>query len=148
MALRNAASVLPDPVGAAMSVWRPSRIAAQPRSCADVGAPSVSSNQRATSGWNPGNIGGDNGQCQCQDLHYVEAWKLELELEFDKHHIAVMQAQIPFGGAERELVTIADGATWLKHCLSLDEQRALVDRVPRDHGRPGGRLRADRARRR
>ena len=40
-AVRNAASVLPEPVGAAISVWRPSRIAAQPRTCAAVGAPSV-----------------------------------------------------------------------------------------------------------
>ena len=39
MALRNAASVFPDPVGAAIRVWRPSRMAAQPRSCADVGVP-------------------------------------------------------------------------------------------------------------
>ena len=37
------------------------------------------------------------------------------------------QAQIPFDAREREIVTIADGATWLKHCLSLGEQRALVD---------------------
>ena len=40
MALRKAASVLPEPVGAAMSVCRPSAIASQPRSCAAVGAPS------------------------------------------------------------------------------------------------------------
>jgi DNA alkylation damage repair protein AlkB len=38
----------------------------------------------------------------------------------------VSQAQIPFDAREREIVTIADGATWLKHCLSLGEQRALV----------------------
>ena len=31
-AVRKAASVLPEPVGAAMSVWRPSRIDAQPLS--------------------------------------------------------------------------------------------------------------------
>ena len=36
------------------------------------------------------------------------------------------QAQIPFDVREREIVTIADGVTWLKHCLSLGEQRALV----------------------
>jgi alkylated DNA repair protein (DNA oxidative demethylase) len=39
----------------------------------------------------------------------------------------VSQAQIPFDAGEREIVTIADGATWLKHCLSPGEQRALVD---------------------
>ena len=37
------------------------------------------------------------------------------------------QAQIPFDVREREIVTIADGATWLKHCLSPGEQRALID---------------------
>ena len=51
---RKAASVLPEPVGAAISVWRRSRMAAQPRSCAGVGAPSVPVNQSETSGWNPG----------------------------------------------------------------------------------------------
>jgi hypothetical protein len=33
-----------EPVGAAMSVWRLSRIAVQPRACAEVGLPSVSEN--------------------------------------------------------------------------------------------------------
>src|SRR5262245_55967475 len=51
IAVRNAASVLPDPVGAAMSVWRRARMAAQPCACAAVGVPSVSENQRATVGW-------------------------------------------------------------------------------------------------
>ena len=51
-AVRNAASVLPDPVGAAISVWRPSRIDAQPRCWAAVGSPSASANQRAVAGWN------------------------------------------------------------------------------------------------
>ena len=36
-----------------------------------------------------------------------------------------MQSPIPFV-RERELVTIAEGATWLRHWLSIDEQRALV----------------------
>ena len=39
MAVRNAASVLPEPVGAAMSVCRPAAIDSQPRSCAEVGSP-------------------------------------------------------------------------------------------------------------
>src|SRR6476646_7101367 len=58
IALRNAASVLPEPVGAAISVWWPLRIAVHPRTCADVGEPSVSSNQRAEAGWKPGSLGG------------------------------------------------------------------------------------------
>ena len=41
MAVRNAASVLPEPVGAAMSVWRPAAIDAQPWRCAGVGGPSA-----------------------------------------------------------------------------------------------------------
>ena len=39
-----------------------------------------------------------------------------------------MQAQIPFAAREREIVSIADGATWLKHALPLAEQRRLVER--------------------
>jgi alkylated DNA repair protein (DNA oxidative demethylase) len=38
-----------------------------------------------------------------------------------------VQTQIPFA-REREIVTIADGATWLKHWLPIDEQRDLVNR--------------------
>ena len=44
------------------------------------------------------------------------------------NHIAVSQAQIPFDARAREIVAIAEGASWLKHCLSIEEQRALVDR--------------------
>ena len=39
-----------------------------------------------------------------------------------------MQAEIPFDARQREAVTIGEGATWLKQWLSLDEQRALVNR--------------------
>jgi len=39
-----------------------------------------------------------------------------------------MQVQIPFAAREREVVSIADGATWLKHALPLAEQRRLVER--------------------
>jgi DNA oxidative demethylase len=39
-----------------------------------------------------------------------------------------MQTQMPFTERERELITIADGAIWLKRWLPIDEQRALVDR--------------------
>ena len=51
-AARKAASVLPDPVGAAMSVWRPSRIRGQPSRCGAVGSPRRAPNQEATAGWN------------------------------------------------------------------------------------------------
>jgi len=38
-----------------------------------------------------------------------------------------VQTEIPFETRERGLVSIADGAVWLKRYLALDEQRALVD---------------------
>src|SRR5262249_15296773 len=53
MAVRKAASVFPDPVGAEMSVWRPRRIASHPSRCARVGAQNVSVNHLATTGANP-----------------------------------------------------------------------------------------------
>src|SRR5208282_4039154 len=37
MQTRNAARVLPDPVGAAISVWRPAAISRQPAACGSVG---------------------------------------------------------------------------------------------------------------
>jgi len=42
---RNAASVLPEPVGAWMSTLEPLAIAGQPSSCAGVGAAKERSNQ-------------------------------------------------------------------------------------------------------
>ena len=38
-----------------------------------------------------------------------------------------MQREIPFADVERERVTGAEGAVWLRHWLPLDEQRALID---------------------
>jgi hypothetical protein len=49
---RNAASVLPEPVGAQISVERPAAISAQPRDCARVGAAKLSPNHSRTAGWN------------------------------------------------------------------------------------------------
>jgi hypothetical protein len=54
MAVSNAASVLPEPVGAAMSVCRPAAIESQPRSCAEVGSPIAVVNHWRTMGWKPG----------------------------------------------------------------------------------------------
>ena len=50
IAARNAASVLPEPVGAAISTWRPAWIAGQASACAGVGAAKLRSNQAATAG--------------------------------------------------------------------------------------------------
>src|SRR5437764_548623 len=44
MAWRNAASVLPDPVGAMTSAWLPPAIASQAPSCASVGSANDASN--------------------------------------------------------------------------------------------------------
>src|SRR5262245_40702203 len=57
MAARNAASVLPDPVGAKIRVERPAWISGQPSDCARVGPGNVSPNHSETAGWNP-NAGG------------------------------------------------------------------------------------------
>ena len=50
IAARNAASVLPEPVGAAISVCRPARIAGQASACGAVGVLKVAWNQPATAG--------------------------------------------------------------------------------------------------
>jgi hypothetical protein len=50
MAVRNAASVLPEPVGARRSVDRPATIGGHPFVCAAVGAAKDASNQRRTAG--------------------------------------------------------------------------------------------------
>jgi alkylated DNA repair protein (DNA oxidative demethylase) len=38
-----------------------------------------------------------------------------------------MQKEIPFAVVDRERVTVAEGAVWLRHWLPLEEQRSLVD---------------------
>jgi DNA oxidative demethylase len=49
-----------------------------------------------------------------------------------------MQARIPFARPERDLVTLGDGAVWLKHWLTIDQQRALVERCRAIMNGPGG----------
>src|SRR5882757_7787210 len=51
MHAKNAARVLPDPVGAAISTSSRAAIFGQPSRCGSVGAPNRSRNQPATSGW-------------------------------------------------------------------------------------------------
>src|SRR5471030_972414 len=51
MAARKAVSVLPEPVGAAISVGRPLRISGHAARCASVGAGKVALNHAATAGW-------------------------------------------------------------------------------------------------
>src|SRR5215469_17096249 len=50
MQMKTAASVLPDPVGAEISVVLPARISGQPCSCGSVGEPNRPKNHPATSG--------------------------------------------------------------------------------------------------
>src|SRR5690349_3320969 len=52
MAVRNAASVFPEPVGAATRVCRPALISGQAPACAAVGVLNLRSNQSATAVWN------------------------------------------------------------------------------------------------
>src|SRR5881396_3522581 len=53
MADRNAAKVLPDPVGAAIRTSRRSRISGQARTCGSVGAANRLANHRAIVEWKP-----------------------------------------------------------------------------------------------
>src|ERR1700751_518116 len=50
MHARNAASVLPEPVGAEIKVVRPDRMCGQPCSCGSVGVANLWTNQSCTSG--------------------------------------------------------------------------------------------------
>src|SRR5216683_2886608 len=50
MQARNAANVLPEPVGAEIKVVRPARMCGQPNSCGSVGVPNLLVNHSATSG--------------------------------------------------------------------------------------------------
>src|SRR5580693_10336321 len=51
MQARNAASVLPDPVGAEINVVRPASMCGHPCSCGSVGGPNRCTNHSATRGW-------------------------------------------------------------------------------------------------
>ena len=59
IAERKAASVLPEPVGAAIRALRCCEVTAQARDCASVGAGKRLRNQPATAGWKPERASGD-----------------------------------------------------------------------------------------
>src|SRR6185295_18551797 len=61
---RNAAKVLPEPVGAAISACRPERIAGHAATCAGVGAAKAPANQAATAGWNARSASGMRLSCR------------------------------------------------------------------------------------
>ncbi len=50
MQIKNAASVLPEPVGAEISVGLPARMGGQPCSCGSVGVPNLPTNHSCTTG--------------------------------------------------------------------------------------------------
>src|SRR5256885_15524518 len=54
MAARNAANVLPEPVGAAISALRPAWMSGHARCCGSVGSRKRDSNQRSMAGWKTG----------------------------------------------------------------------------------------------
>jgi hypothetical protein len=66
MAVRNAVSVLPEPVGAATRVSRALAIAGQAADCASVGAGKLRANHAATAGWKAASAG-------CTDMRGLSA---------------------------------------------------------------------------
>src|SRR5256885_17036378 len=54
MAARNAANVLPEPVGAAIRALRPAWMSGHARCCGSVGSRKRDSNQRLMAGWKTG----------------------------------------------------------------------------------------------
>src|ERR1700730_6783021 len=81
IAARKAASVLPDPVGAAMRVWRPALIAGHASACAGVGEAKLSLNQFATAGWNRVSTSADARDAAELSLAPVRAFEIEAKLE-------------------------------------------------------------------
>src|ERR1700729_2582128 len=81
IAARKAASVLPDPVGAAMRVWRPALIAGQASACAGVGEAKLSANQFATAGWNSISTPAEVRDAAELSPAPVRAFKVEARLE-------------------------------------------------------------------
>src|SRR5215216_3604925 len=78
----NAARVLPDPVGAAISVCRCLLISGHACSCGSVGAGKLRANQRATAGWKISSFIGETHYKQSDKkiraLHPRKAVLLEL----------------------------------------------------------------------
>src|ERR1700722_16446137 len=77
----KAASVLPDPVGAAMRVWRPALIAGHASACAGVGGAKLSRNQFATAGWNRVSTLADAGDAAELSLAPVRVFEIEAKSE-------------------------------------------------------------------
>ena len=71
-AVASTTRVLPDPVGAAISVWRRALMAGQPWRCGSVGAPKRVRNHCATAGWN---VASASGAGPCADSMAVPGSK-------------------------------------------------------------------------
>src|SRR5438128_135949 len=63
IAERKAESVLPEPVGAAISVCSPRLMAGQARACGSVGAENLFRNQSRTAGWKYSSSFINDSQC-------------------------------------------------------------------------------------
>src|SRR6202167_1856138 len=81
IAARKPASVLPDPVGAAMRVWRPALIAGQASACAGGGEAKLSANQSATAGGNRGSRPVDGRDAGDLSSAPVRAFEVEAKSE-------------------------------------------------------------------
>src|SRR5215813_15303094 len=72
MQIKNAASVLPDPVGAEIRVVSPARMCGQPWTCGSVGVANRLTNQSRTSGCahsNPGESGSSDSAFMALSFH-------------------------------------------------------------------------------
>src|SRR5437868_5521951 len=73
MQARNAANVLPDPVGAEMSVERPATMCGHPSSCGSVGVPNFCTNQACTNGCAQASACGIScGTCELSELNCMK----------------------------------------------------------------------------
>jgi hypothetical protein len=72
---------LPDPVGAAMRVWRPALIAGHASACAGVGEAKLSANQFATAGWNWVSTSADARDAAALSLAPVRVFEIEAKSE-------------------------------------------------------------------
>src|SRR5215467_4144249 len=101
MHARKAASVLPDPVGAEISVVRPARMWGHPCSCGSVGVPNRETNHSATSGWAQARDAGRD----CIRPFYSEFTlsptirrdRPAAQFEFERLHKASTEGVIPSG---------------------------------------------------
>ena len=98
MQARNAESVLPDPVGAEISVVRPARMCGQPCSCGSVGVAKRRTNHSATSGWAQARDAGTSSGGSCagvgESAFAFVAESSEVELSCDTKAIVAPSGDV------------------------------------------------------